>query len=161
MSRNLLSEFGTETKPSGQNSVSITCVHPASFSEWDMIWCECYYSTYFHSREWAEIWSKYTKRKMFLTPFLVSFSDGKKALLPFSCIHREGLAPILMGTTRLYVSSPECTYGGWISADKLDNHHAFLLSNLIKKKFNNLFWRLNPYDDIALKSGIRISDEGE
>jgi len=161
MPRNLLPEFGTEPKPSGQTSVSIANVRPASLSEWDMIWHECDYSTYFHSREWAEIWSKYTKRKMFLTPFLVLFSDGKKALLPFSCLKREGLAPILMGTTRLYVSSPECTYGGWISADKLDNNHAILLLNLIKKKFNNLSWRLNPYDDIALKSGIRISDEGE
>ena len=142
--------------PQGKLSISISNVRPASSSEWDMIWRECDYSTYFHSREWAEIWSKYTKRKMFLTPFLVSFSDGKKALLPFSCLKKDGIAPILMGTSRQYVSSPECTYGGWISSDKLDNNHAILLLNLIKKKFNNLFWRLNPYDDIALKSGIRI-----
>ncbi len=161
MTRNLPTEFGTEPKPSGQNSISIESVHPASLSEWDMIWRECDYSTYFQSREWAEIWSKYTKRKMFLTPFLVLFSDGKKALLPFSCLKREGLAPILMGTTMLYVSSPELTYGGWISADKLDNNHAILLSNLIKKKFDNLSWRLNPYDDTAFKSGIRISEEDE
>ena len=161
MTRNLPVEHGAEPKPSGQNSISIASVRPASLSEWDMIWRECDYSTYFHSREWAEIWSKYTKRKMFLSPFLVFFSDGKKALLPFSCLKREGLAPILMGTARLYVSSPECTYGGWISKDKLDTNHAILLSNLIKKKFNNLSWRLNPYDDTVLKSGIRISDEGE
>ena len=157
----LSTEFDTEPKLSGQNSASISGVRPASFSEWDMIWRECDYSTYFHSREWAEIWSKYTKRKMFLTPFLVLFSDGKKALLPFSCLKKEGLAPILTGMTRQYISSPEWTYGGWISADKLDNNHVILLSNLIKKKFNNLSWRLNPYDDAALESGIKISDEGE
>ena len=90
---------------------------------------------------------------MSLTPFLVKFSDGKRALLPFSCLTEEGIIPILMGTRRLYFSSPECTYGGWISTDKLDNNHAILLLNLVKKKFNNLFWRMNPYDDIALKSG--------
>jgi hypothetical protein len=94
------------------------------------------------------------------------FSDGKRALLPFSCLTEEGLIPILMGTRRQYVSSPECTYGGWISADKLDNNHAILLLNLVKKKFNNLIWRMNPYDDVALKSRgnisrVSIDDEGE
>lgn len=154
-------EFDIQPKPLQKTSISITNVRPASLSEWDMIWRECDYSTYFHSREWAEIWSCYTKRKMSLTPFLVMFSDGKRALLPFSCLTEEGVIPILMGTRRLYISSPECTYGGWISTDKLDNNHAILLLNLVKKKFNNLFWRMNPYDDIALKSGVSISDEGE
>ena len=98
---------------------------------------------------------------MFPTPFLVSFSDGKKALLPFSCLKKEGLTPILMGITKFYISSPECTYGGWISADELDENHAFLILNLIKKKFNNLSWRLNPYGNTSLNSGISISDEGE
>ena len=161
MEKNLATEIGAEPKHSGQNSISITSVRPASLSDWDTIWQDCDYSTYFHSREWAEIWSKHSKRKMFLAPFLVSFSDGKKALLPFSCLKRDGLGPILMGTSRLYLSSPECTYGGWISADRLCDNHAILLSNLVKKKFSNLLWRLNPYDDIALKSGIKISDEGE
>ncbi len=59
------------------------------------------YSTYFHSSEWAEIWSKYTKRKMGLAPFLVLFSDGKKALLPFSCLTKDGIISILMGTTMI------------------------------------------------------------
>ena len=161
MPKKILKEFGREPGPSGKNSVSIKNVRPASLSEWDMIWNDCDFSTYFHSREWSEIWSKYTKRKMFPTPFLILFSDGKKALLPFSCLKKDGLSPILMGTTRLYVSSPECTYGGWISADKLDNNHALLLSNLIIKKFNNLSWRLNPFDNTALDSGITISYEGE
>jgi hypothetical protein len=147
---------------SSQNTdVSISSVGPASPSEWDIIWRECEYSTYFHSREWAEIWSRYSKSKMSLTPFLIMFSDGKRALLPFSCLTKEGVMPILIGTRRLYVSSPECTYGGWISADKLDYSHARLLLNLLKRKFNNLFWRMNPYDNIAIESGVRISDEGE
>jgi hypothetical protein len=158
---NLPNEFDIQPKPLQKASLSIINVRLASLSEWDMIWRECVYSTYFHSREWAEIWSRYTKGKMFLTPFLIEFSDGKKALLPFSCMQRDSMSSILMGTRRLYVSSPECTYGGWLSADNLDDNHAILLLNLIKKKFGNLFWRLNPYDDIASKSDIRISDEGE
>ena len=161
MTRNPSKVLGNQQKPIGQKGVSIVSVRPASISEWDLIWHECEYSTYFHSREWAEIWSKYTNRKMFLSPFLVSFSDGKKALLPFSCRKNEGLTPILTGSTRLYISSPECTYGGWISANELGTNHAILLLNLIKKKFNNLSWRLNPYDYTALNSGVSITDEGE
>jgi hypothetical protein len=161
MSRKNLPEFGGETELSWKNNVSIQKVRPASLSEWDIIWNECGYSTYFHSREWAEIWSKYTKRKMGLAPFLILFSDGKRALLPFSCLKQDGIAQILNGTTRLYVSSPECTYGGWISSDQLDNNHAMLLLNLIKKKFSNLSWRLNPYDNTIMESGIKISYEGE
>ena len=161
MTGNLPEEFGIEFKPSGQNSISIESVLPASFSDWDIIWHECDYSTYFHSREWAEVWSKYTNGKMVPTPFIVLFSDGKKALLPFSCLKREGLAPMLMGTTTLYVSSPAFTYGGWISADKLDVNHAISLSNLIRKKFNSLYWKLNPYDDVIFNSDIRISEEDE
>jgi len=161
MLRNRPTEFVTEPRPSGKTGISIAKVRPASISEWDITWDKCDYSTYFHSREWAEIWSCYTKRKMSLTPFLVKFSDGKSALLPFSCLIKEGIVPILTGTRRLYMSSPECTYGGWLSTDKLDNDHAILLLNLVKKKFNNLFWRMNPYDNIALESGVSISDEGE
>jgi hypothetical protein len=161
MAGNTLADLDKGHKSSRQTHISIASVRPASSLEWDMIWHECEYATYFHSREWAEIWSNYTRGKMFLTPFIVVFTDGKRALLPFSCLKKEGLAPILTGTARLYISSPECTYGGWLSKDKLDNNHAILLSNLIKKKFNNLSWRLNPYDDVALKSGVSNSDEGE
>ncbi len=146
---------------SKKTNVSISSVGQASPSEWDVIWRNCEHSTYFHSKEWAEIWSVYTKRKMSLTPFLVNFSDGKKALLPFSCITKEGIIPILMGARRCYISSPECTYGGWISSDELDNNHGLLLLNLIRKKFNNLFLRINPYDNVALNAGFGISDEGE
>jgi hypothetical protein len=159
MERNFVSD--TEPNSKIETGISVANVRPASLSEWDKIWNECYYSTYFHSSEWADIWSSYTKRKISLTPFLVKFSDGKKALLPFSCITKEGIIPILTGTRNLYVSSPECTYGGWISSDKLDKDHGILLLNLIKKKFNNLFLRMNPYDDVALNSGFSISDQGE
>jgi Acetyltransferase (GNAT) domain len=161
MAKNVSTDLDGKQVFSSTRSLSITDMRPALQREWDMIWKNCNYSTYFHSREWAEIWSCYTKGKMSLTPFLVEFSDGNRALLPFSCLTKEGVMPILIGTRRLYVSSPECTYGGWISADKLDCSHALLLLNLVERKFNNLFWRMNPYDNIALESGVRISDEGE
>ena len=166
MKRNFFMVSGTEPKPRGQLTISIANVRSASDSEWDKIWHECDYSTYFHSREWADIWSCYTKRKISPTPFLIKFSDGKRALLPFSCLTEEGLKPFLIGTRRLYLSSAECTYGGWISSDKLEVEHAILLLNLLKQKFRNLLWRMNPYDDIAIESRGNISpanidDQGE
>ncbi len=154
-------ELHVEPKQLVQKNISITNVRIASISEWDKIWKECHFSTYFHSREWAEIWSKYTKGRMSPTPFLVLFSDGKRALLPFSCLTKDSLATNLMGVRKFYISSPEYTYGGWISANNLDINHSILLSNLIIEKFGPLSWRLNPYDDTLSKSNIRISSEDE
>ena len=154
-------ESNIEPTDSAKTNITIANIRKAKSSEWDTIWNECTYSTYFHSREWAEIWRDYTKGKTFPTPYIVTFSDGKKALLPFSCFLEAGIIPALLGTKKMYLSSPECTYGGWISADKLDSNHAVLLLNLIKAKFPNFFWRMNPYDVLALKSDIKITDEGE
>ncbi len=135
-------------------------IRQATASEWDLIWRECPSSTYFHSREWAEIWATATDN-IIPSPFLISFSDGKQALLPFSQTNRAGIIPLLTGTNRLYISSPECTYGGWISRDMLDSDHVSIISEIVIKRFANLICRLNPYDEPAHKSKLSISEEGE
>lgn len=150
MIRNL-SDLDIEPDVSVGSCISIKSVRSATINEWDKIWRECSYSTFFHSVEWAEIWSKYTRGKMILAPSLVLFSDGKKALLPFSCLRRNGLVPVFIGTAKQYISSPDRTYGGWISSDNLCHNHAVLLLNLIRKKFANLVWLVNPYDEVALQ----------
>ncbi len=65
-------------------STSIIEVRAATNKEWDELWRESANSTYFHSREWAEIWSSYTNGRVQPTPRLVLFSDGAEALLPLS-----------------------------------------------------------------------------
>ena len=65
--------------------IQIEQIRPALPEEWDAIWDDCSYATYFHSREWAEIWSCYTQGDLRPNPLLVLFSDGKEALLPLSC----------------------------------------------------------------------------
>jgi hypothetical protein len=150
MMRNL-ADLKIESDVLESNPISIKSVRSATINEWDIIWRDCNYSTFFHSVEWAEIWSKYMQGKMTLAPSLVLFSDGKKALLPFSCLRRNGLVPVFLGTAKQYISSPELTYGGWISSDNLYRNHAVLLLNLIRKKFANLAWRVNPYDEVALQ----------
>ena len=123
--------------------IRISSIGNVNDSEWDSIWQGCEYSTYFHSREWAEIWNKYTNGKIRPTPFLFRFSDGKTALLPFSCKR------ILRGLAKQYISSPAGTFGGWISKDGLNINHGKLLVDHICKKFGSIIWRLNPYDEIV------------
>jgi len=120
--------------------LSIETVRPASPEEWDNMCESCDYSTYFHSREWAEIWTVYTKGAMRPYPRVIIFSDGKKALIPLSC---QKLYKQLLWQ---YVSSPAGTFGGWISNDALEVGHAELLARWMIVNLGNLVWRLNPYD---------------
>jgi hypothetical protein len=121
-------------------TLSIVTLRSASPEEWDSIWKECDYSTYFHSREWAEIWMAYTRGAMKPYPKLIVFSDGKKALIPLS------YQKLLRRLFRQYLSSPAGTFGGWISNDPLETGHAILLARWMIEGLGNLVWRLNPYD---------------
>ncbi|MGI0489516.1 lipid II:glycine glycyltransferase FemX [Pantanalinema rosaneae CENA516] len=132
--------------------ISIEKVYPATFAEWDSIWHQCHYATYFHSREWIEIWQRFTHETTQPEPKIIQFSDHKKALLPLAFRER---AKGLMNT---YTSAMEGTFGGWISGDDLNLEHAKLLTNFLLYQLNgNLSWRINPYDELLSK--IQIQDE--
>jgi len=120
----------------------------ATPEEWDHIWNNCEYATYFHSRQWAEIWQRHTKGRIKPAPRLVVFSDGKKALLPFSVF------TTLLRRTKKYLSSPAGTFGGWISTDQLQDQHLEPMLNFISNEYKNLTWRLNPYD--VLNSKVKV-----
>jgi hypothetical protein len=133
-----------------KTTLSIAKVCSASSDLWDKLWKECDYATYFHSREWAEIWSSYTLGKLFVVPKLVIFSDGKEAILPL-CGKKQ-----YQGLVDIYFSSVEGCFGGWISTDNLGIKHAVLMSEFLTKKLNgSLIWRLNPYDELASESGVK------
>ncbi|MDZ7334431.1 MAG: GNAT family N-acetyltransferase [candidate division KSB1 bacterium] len=112
-------------------------------AEWDHIWENCDYATYFHSREWAEVWQRYSHRKLNPAPRLITFSDGKKALLPFSCHNK------LKGLIHQFISSPAGTFGGWISIDNLSENHFSILFKYITDNYKNIVWRINPYDSFS------------
>lgn len=82
------------------------------------------------------------------TPILVEFSDGKKALIPFST------QTTWRGLYNHIISSPGGTFGGWIAAVKMDLPHVSLLVDYITERHANLYWRLNPYDDNVFKAGL-------
>jgi Acetyltransferase (GNAT) domain len=129
-------------------------VVPANGEEWDGTWEQCDYATYFHSREWAEIWSlgnpKYKPDAR-----LVLFEDGKTAILPLSRQKRY------RGLAHSYWSSPGGTYGGWISADALNAEHAAALVEILVG-MGSARWRVNPYDGATSPpSPLSASREGE
>jgi hypothetical protein len=134
-------------------TISIDAVTTPSDAEWAAIWRECDHATYFHSPEWARLWSIYGGSRHGAsrtrpTPKLVTFSDGRSALIPLS--HERKLGGLLSR----YVSSSEGTFGGWLSSDPLQLEHALLLLDwLTKKQGHNLVWRMNPYDDLAFQAG--------
>lgn len=59
------------------------------------------------------------------------------------------------GLLSRYVSSPQGTYGGWLSTQPLTLAHAICLVDwLTRGRRRNLVWRLNPYDPLALQAGV-------
>lgn len=130
-------------------NVSIRRVEAADRDSWQQTWAGCSTATYFQSPEWAEIWQRHTRGALRPSPKRVVFSDGKQAILPLSYQSK------MKGLLNRYVSSPEATYGGWLSTDSLETEHAVLLTRwLLKANGKNLVWRLNPYDPLAFEAAV-------
>jgi hypothetical protein len=121
----------------------IVKVRAASNQEWDSIWGNCDYATYFHSREWAEIWQAYTRGRINPEPKLVTFSDATQAILPLS-VQRPCIP--FPGSTRTYSSSAAGTFGGWIAEGHLTSEQTQALLDYMSNLNGNLVWRLNPFD---------------
>ena len=97
--------------------------------------------TYFHSREWAEIWHEYTDGRIRPHGLKVRFNDGKSAVLALS--REKQSRGLLVG----YLSSPAGTFGGWITDCELTQVHVDLMAQYILSGLNNLTWRINPYQN--------------
>jgi hypothetical protein len=125
-------------------------VRNALSTEWDVIWRSAGSATYYHSREWAEIWQEYTANRIGPDPKLVIFSDGAKALLPFSRqLYYGGVIKRYSLTGPPAMALPY--YGNWLTDDKLTDEHIGLLTKHIVRNYRNLVWRLNPYDENSNK----------
>jgi Acetyltransferase (GNAT) domain len=129
-----------------EGDLRIEEIRPASAEEWDAIWAACDYATYFHSREWAEIWQGCSGGRIRPRPRLLTFSDGTSALVPLSV--EGGRRPRARSRQ---LSSPAGTYGGWLSADRLDKRHAGLLAHHLLG-LADLVWRVNPFDEVGAQT---------
>jgi len=107
----------------------------ASPKEWDMIWSTCEYSTYFQSREWADIWKKYHNGEFRPPAYILKFSDGITALFPLSWYSNQ----------QIYYSSMATTYGGLLSTDKIDTSHLVAAIDFFRNYLGSLFVRINPF----------------
>jgi len=127
----------------------------ATAAEWDAVFTACDHATFFHSRDWAEVWQRYTGGKVEPAAWSVSFSDGSTAFLPGS---RTRMRP---GLSRRYISSPADTYGGWLSTDELTVEHRELLVAHIRRRMPNLSLRVNPFEPsmAGVKFGVVVHDE--
>ena len=120
-------------------SLAIHGARTASSSEWDETWEACPWATYFHSREWAEVWERYSARRLRPAPRYLEFTDGRRLILPLSA--RFGRFGLLHG----WESSPGGTFGGWISTDDLGREHVALAVGWLRRECPDLIWRVNPY----------------
>jgi len=113
-------------------------IEEASSDQWDSIADNCDYATYFHTREWAEIWQEYSGGKLKPAAKILTFNDGVEVLFPMS------VTKVFRGMLRQYILSPENNYGGWLSVNKLSAEHHKLLWEYATTL--NLIMRHNPYD---------------
>ncbi len=119
----------------------VDSIRPASDVEWDRAWDDCDYATFFHGREWAELWRAYTRGRVRPAPRVVELSDGTSVVLPLS--HRRGWR------AERHFSSFAGTYGGWISSTAVGPEHARVLCELMRSEFTGIVWRINPFDPWA------------
>ena len=136
-------------------SLRIIGERQATSDEWDSIYADCDYATYFHSREWAETWQKYTQGNLRPDSKIILFSDNTLALLPFSSRR------VLRGFLKQYISSPAGTFGGWLSLNALSKRHGALLHEHILAHYKNLSWRINPYNSVEAAFSVRGAQSDE
>ena len=116
-------------------------VRAATATEWDRAWSVCPHATYFHGREWADVWAAATREQVTPCAQYVEFSDGTTAVLPASV--RSG-PPLVPDTWML---SPAGTYGGWISdSEAVGAEHSDLLVRETSGLPGRVVWRHNPYN---------------
>lgn len=119
---------------------------PADPATWDRLWDACRYATYFHSRQWAELWHEYSNGRIHAVALDIEFSDGARAILPLSYAGRRAS---FLGH---YLASPAGTFGGWLSTDALSPRHKALLATHLLALRRNVVWRVNPYDEFDVAS---------
>lgn len=118
---------------------------PAQRSDWLETCVASQQATFFHTPYWAETFSRCE-----IVTRHIRFNDGVSVILPlvYECAGK--------GLIKVYQSMPACTFGGWISKDTLTENHCRILLNHLKK-FRNLSFRENPYDNILQQMTIDSS----
>ncbi len=121
--------------------LSIIKSRTATPEEWDAALASCPHATFFHSREWAEIWQKYDG--LVSRARMVTFSDQNELVLPCS------FSTSMKGLMKRVEMSPRCTFGGALYQEKITVEHLKLLVEQVRK-FDSFVWRQNPYERLIV-----------
>ena len=126
---------------------SIIDAKTASAAEWDTAWAGCDSATFFQSREWMTMWCELDGHGTRLEPRLLTFSDGKQAIVPICsrAMHK--------GLVQTHCLSAGGAYGGWLSLDALEAEHASCLTRHVLR-LGNIEWLTNPFDPSVLAGGV-------
>lgn len=131
--------------------LKIAKIEEATPSQWDDIVNHCAYATYFHSREWAELWEQYSDGKQKPVARFITFNDGTEVLYPMSA------SKVTKGLLLQHISTPTWTYGGWLSLHTLSALHHQLLANYTAKL--DIILRQNPFDTTLPKANLHWSQD--
>ncbi len=134
---------------------AITNVRPATAEEWDRCFAASDVATYFHSREWSEVWRDYTDGKLRPDAKMLEFDDGARVLLPLTHQRR------LRGVLRQYWLAPGETYGGWLTPSALEPTHVREIVGVLTRGLGRLFWKLNPFDPLSPLEGPHLTEPDE
>jgi len=121
------------------NTTKIIDVTEATDDQWLLTCQKCEYATYFHTPQWVDLFSKYSKGRIYPRIKKITFNDNLSAIVPLVCVD------FIFGAIKAYQSAPAGTFGGWISSDNLTHAHAQALVDFMLG-FSNIVWRENPYD---------------
>jgi hypothetical protein len=121
------------------DSIRITDDCAASPEQWKRIAASCDYATFFHTPQWADIFYRYTAKRLRPVPRKITFIDNTCAVIPLC--RKE----YFLDDFHLYESSPAGTFGGWISSGGLEMPHTRALVDYMLN-LKNVAWRENPYD---------------
>ena len=147
------SSVSVGTPPSDREPV-VSGWRRATDREWDDAVDGCAHATFFHTREWAEVWAAYTGGAVTPGAWHATFDDGTTAVLPANERTILGLPVVgrVSPQLRTVMSSYGSTYGGWVGADRLTPaHHRALWE---RTRTLNLAMTQNPFDAGVAAAGL-------
>jgi len=132
-------------------TLRITHTRPASAEEWDQALEACPAATYYHSRNWAELWQEYSGQ-LEPSPVYVTFGDGVTAVVPVSLRKRY------RGLVSVASLSAHNAYGGWLSGPGFTPGHAQSLAGWLLDRYPDLDWRMTPFESPPFDTAGEIQD---
>jgi Acetyltransferase (GNAT) domain len=131
-------------RPSAEGSSGVL-VTDATMAQWAAAFVASPEATFFHSPMWSRAWELYTGGGISPAPKRVAFPDGRTAIVAAS---RQRLG---VGCSR-YLLSPDGTYGGWVSEDRLAPEHERQLVQAIID-LGSVIWRQAPWARAPVPAG--------